>query len=194
MFLVEQSPVGIDALPLSDLRAHLRLGTGFADDSVQDSALAGALKAAIAQIEALTGKAILRRGFVYTVNAWRGVGRQVLPRAPLGAVTEIAIIRSDGSRQVLEPVAVHVQHDTHCPSIVAKSFALPSIPVGGRAEITFTAGFADDWQDVPSDLSLAVLSLAAALYEDRARPGEMPRGIRALISPYRQPRFLRAFG
>lgn len=193
MYLVEQSGLSAAALPISDLRAHLRLGTGFADDAVQDPVLERSLRAAIAQIESTTGKALLRREFSGTVPAWREIGRQVLPRAPLEAVTEIAVIDGKGDRKVLDLDSVHVRHDAHRPAIVARGFSLPAIPVGGHAEIAFRAGYAASWAELPGDLSFAVLSLAGALYEERAQPGQVPAGVRALIAPYRQPRLWGVF-
>lgn len=193
MYLVEQSGLSAAALPISDLRAHLRLGTGFADDAVQDPVLEWSLRAAMAQIEAATGKALLTRDFSVTVPAWREIGRQVLPRAPLEAVTEIAVIDGKAGRKVLGLDTVHVRHDAHRPAIVAKGFTLPTIPAGGRAEIAFRAGYAASWSELPGDLSFAVLSLAGALYEERAHPGQIPAGVRSLIAPYRQPRLWGVF-
>ena len=193
MYLVEQSGLSAAALPISDLRAHLRLGTGFADDAVQDPVLERSLRAAVAQIEAATGKALLARNFSATVPAWREIGRQILPRAPLDRVTEIAVIDEQGTRKILDLATVHIRHDAHRPAIVAKGFTLPTIPLGGRAEIAFRAGYAETWAELPGDLSFAVLSLAGAFYEDRAQPGRIPSGVRALISPYRQPRLWGVF-
>ena len=193
MYLVEQSGLSAAALPISDLRAHLRLGTGFADDAVQDPVLEWSLRAAVAQIEATTGKALLIRDFSATVPAWREIGRQILPRAPLQAVTAITVIDGKDGRNVLELDTVHVRHDAHRPAIVARGFTLPTIPAGGRAEIAFRAGYATTWSELPGDLSFAVLSLAGALYEERAQPGQIPAGVRSLIAPYRQPRLWGVF-
>ncbi|WP_375262529.1 hypothetical protein [Palleronia sp.] len=193
MYLVEQSGLSAAALPISDLRAHLRLGTGFADDAVQDPVLEWSLRAAMAQIEAATGKALLKRDFSVTVPAWRENGRQVLPRAPLETVSEIAVVDGKGARNVLDLGAIHIRHDAHRPAIVARGFALPTIPAGSRAEIAFRAGYADTWSELPGDLSFAVLSLAGALYEERAQPGQIPSGVKALIAPYRQPRLWGVF-
>lgn len=192
MYLVEQSSLGAELLPLADLRAHLRLGRGFGDDGLQDAVLIRTLRAAITQVESVTGKAVIERGFVWTVNAWRDLGRQVLPRAPLAELEELAIVGLDGSREIIALDRVHVSRDAHRPAIVSKGFVLPGIPVGGRAEITFRAGFAPDWENVPSDMALAILTLAGGYYEDRIAPGQVPEGVRALIAPYRLPRFFGA--
>ena len=50
MMLVEQTTVPTAALPVAEFKDHLRLGTGFADDGVQDDVLETYLRAAIATI------------------------------------------------------------------------------------------------------------------------------------------------
>ena len=145
MYLVEQSGLSAAALPISDLRTHLRLASGFADDAQQDPLLERALRAALAQIEAATGKAILTRDFSFTVGAWREIGRQVLPRAPLAEVTGLVMIEADGTRTALAVDTVHIRDDAHRPALVAKGFALPAVPAGGRIEVSFRAGIAAEW-------------------------------------------------
>ena len=56
MMLIEETAIADAALPVDQFKAHLRLGTGFAEDNVQDEVLKGFLRAAIAAIEARTGK------------------------------------------------------------------------------------------------------------------------------------------
>ena len=56
MMLIEETTVPDVALPVEDFKAHLRLGTGFGPETLQDEVLAGFLRAAISAIEARTGK------------------------------------------------------------------------------------------------------------------------------------------
>lgn len=193
MFLVEQAQVPASVLPIEEFRAHLRLGTGFSDDTVQDQLLERTLRAATAQIETLCGKAVFRRTFVYTLNAWRDLSRQVLPRAPVTALSELSIVDLDGVRNVVPAEAYALQVDLHRPALVARGFVLPQIPIGGRAEIVFEAGYGVSWIEVPPDLSVAVLSLAAALFEDRAAEGKVPPGVASMLAPYRANRLLGGF-
>jgi hypothetical protein len=51
------------ALPLAALAEHMRLSRGFADDGDLDAEIETALRAALAAIEARTGKAVYRRRF-----------------------------------------------------------------------------------------------------------------------------------
>lgn len=45
------------------LKDHLRLGSGFADDGMQDGLIEGYLRAAMAAIEGRIGKVLLARRF-----------------------------------------------------------------------------------------------------------------------------------
>ncbi|MEM7295556.1 MAG: hypothetical protein AAF330_02850 [Pseudomonadota bacterium] len=72
MMLVEEIQLPSEALPVTTFKAHLRLGTGFADETLQDSVLESFLRAAVAAIEARTGKILLTRTFSWTLGAWRG--------------------------------------------------------------------------------------------------------------------------
>ncbi len=194
MMLVEQTSVPMEALPLAALRDHLRLGSGFADDALQDGVLEGCLRAAMAAVEARTGKALLARVWRWSVTAWRDLGRQVLPVAPVPAVTGFAIRDMNGVETPVPPERWRLEADLHRPSIVSTGLVLPTIPVGGAAEITFEGGFGPEWTDVPADLRQAVMLLAAHYYEYRhevALSGGIPQGVAALIERYRN---LRLFG
>lgn len=193
MMLTEQADVPVEALPLAALREHLRFGTGFADDGLQDPVLESSLRAALAAVEARTGKAVLRRGFLWSLAAWRDLGRQVLPIAPVEAITGFAIVDADGSSVTVPADAYRLDRDFHRPSVVARGLTLPTIPVGGRAELSFEAGFGTAWPEVPADLAQAALRLAGHYYEHRHDGGgtEFPADVAGLVSRYRN---LRVFG
>ena len=72
--LIEETTLPDAALPVEEFKAHLRLGTGFADGDVQEPVLRGFLRAAMAAIEARTGKVLIERGFSWTVTRWRSAG------------------------------------------------------------------------------------------------------------------------
>lgn len=195
MMLVEQTTVPAEALPVQAFRDHLRLGTGFADDGIQDAVLEGCLRAAMAAIEGRTGKVLLSRSFSWSLTAWRDLGRQVLPVAPVSAVTGLSIVDRTGLETVIAPERYRLERDTHRPSIVASGLVLPTIPVGGSAEIAFEAGYGPAWENVPADLAQAVFLLGTAYYENRheiaSAEAGLPVGVAALIERYRN---LRLFG
>ena len=194
MMLVEQTTVPTAALPVAEFKDHLRLGTGFADDGVQDDVLEAYLRAAIATIEARTSKALVSRGFSWTLTAWRDLAAQALPLAPVSAITSLSIVDRLGAEEVIDSAAYVLEPDMHRPRLVTTGYTLPVIPVAGSAVIVFDAGFGAAWSDVPADLGHAVKMLAALYYENRgthAGEVEMPAGVASLIARFRP---VRLFG
>src|SRR6056297_185120 len=163
MYLIEESQIPDAALPVARLRDHLRLGSGFAEDGLQDGLLGGFLRAAIAAVEARTGKALLVRDFLCSLHRWRNVMGQVLP---------IALVQ-----------------DGEVPRLAPSGACLPLIPEHGSAELRFQAGMANVFGDLPADLAQAVMLLAAHYYEYRDETalgqGCMPFGVTSLIARYR---------
>lgn len=194
MVLEEVGAVPDAVLPVAALAGHLRLGTAFEAEGLQAGLLASHLRAAMAAIEARTGKALIRRGFRLRLERWREAGAQPLPVAPVAVLGEVAVIGADGARVVAEAGRFALVPDAHRPRLVAVAGALPAIPTGGHVEIGLTAGFAALWEDVPDDLAQAVLLLAAEFYENRHDPGDgrggMPASVLALIGRWRTVRLL----
>jgi len=194
MMLIEQTQVPAEALPVAEFRAHLQLGSGFADDGLQDAVLVPQLRAALAVIEAETGKVLLPRTYKYVVTAWLDPARQTLPVAPVSAIQSLVVTNLGGTDDVVPTGDYRLVGDAHVPCLVANGWSLPVIPVGGTAEITFDAGFGSAWADAPADLQQAVLMLTAHFYENRAVAGDrsfsMPLGPAAICSRYKPIRLL----
>lgn len=170
MILIELTQVPDTALPVAAFRDHLQLGSGFADDGFQDAVLVPQLRAAIAAVEGRTGKTLIERQFKLVVTAWRHLERQVLPTAPVSSVDALTIVDLNELAETIPPAAFRLRPDTHTPEMQGLSLSLPIIPVGGTAEIEFTAGYGD-WVAVPDDLKQAVLLLATHYYENRSASG-----------------------
>ena len=194
MMLVDVTTIPTQDLPIADFRNHLRLGTGFADDTLQDSVLEQSLRAAISAIEARTGKVLLQRMFRWTVRGWRCPEVQALPVAPVVLVDELKVISRSGDETLIADETYILVQDFQRPSVHAVGTALPSIPTLGTAEFTMLAGFSADWAGLPADLAQSTLLLAAHYYETRdmqpAGDGNMPFGVSALIERYRTVRIL----
>jgi uncharacterized phiE125 gp8 family phage protein len=189
MNLTEETQVPEAALPVDALKAHLRMGSGFSEDAVQDGVIASFLQAALAAIEGRTGKALISRDFLYVLNVWRTSEAQVLPLAPVSAVTRVDLLDSAGIASEADTLSYRLEQDETVPRIVPVTGCLPSPATGGRIEVRFVAGFGA-FADVPSDLKQAVLLLAAHYYEYRDETslaeGCMPFGVTSLIARYRQ--------
>jgi len=193
MKIVEETPIPAEALPLQEFREHLRFGSGFPDDSLQDRLLESTLRAAINAIEYRTGKALLRRGFLLRLENWAPGGFQPILRGPLVQLTEVRLLAAGGAVTVVPPAAYKVVPDEFRAGLQPLS-PLPPIPRGGHAEIRFDAGYGPAWADVPESLAQAVMVLGAHFYETRgAGAGEkgLPLMVRALIEAFRD---LRLFG
>jgi uncharacterized phiE125 gp8 family phage protein len=175
MMLIEETTVPDGALPVEAFKAHLRLGSGFDADDVQDALVSSFLRAAMAAVEARTG--------------WRGGDAQVFPVAPVVAVSAVARVARDGVETVVDGAAYWVERDIQQPRLRAVGAALPSVPAGGAVKVSFVAGFGPDWASLPGDLAQAVLMLAAHYYEYRndtgLSDGCMPFGVSSLIERYK---------
>jgi uncharacterized phiE125 gp8 family phage protein len=190
MMLIEQGGVPQAALPVAELRAHLRLGTGFADDGFQDALLESHLRAAIAAIEGRTAKVLVARRFQWVIEDWRNGSEQALPVAPVTAVVSVTLVDAAGVPAVVASDRYRLVRDLHRPKLAAAGAVLPLVPEGGSAEIVFDAGFGADWASLPADLAQAVMLLAAEFYENRHEAGQcdaggMPAAVQALTDRWR---------
>ncbi|MFT4961673.1 MAG: putative phiE125 gp8 family phage protein [Paracoccaceae bacterium] len=189
MMLIEETTVPDAALPVDPFKAHLRLGTGFGEDSLQDEVLKGFLRAAIAAIEARTGKVLIERGFSWILTGWRDRAGQVLPVAPVTDLAQVTLVDALGVETVLVDGLYRLEADSQRPRLRPVGAWLPNVATGGEVRISFDAGFASDWGGLPADLGQAVLMLAAHYYEYRHETklgdGCMPFGVTSLIQRYR---------
>ncbi|SHE56426.1 phage conserved hypothetical protein, phiE125 gp8 family [Ruegeria intermedia] len=193
MMLIEETAIADTALPVDQFKAHLRLGRGFAETSLQDDVLKGFLRAAMAAIEARTGKVLISRSFTWTLSRWRNDAGEVLPVAPVTRIDAVTLTDAQGAQQVVAPETYRLERDSQRPCLRPMGACLPSIPAGGEVTIALTAGMAADWGGLPADLGQAVLLLAAHYYEYRDETslgdGCMPFGVTSLIQRYRMVRF-----
>ncbi|MEH6675250.1 MAG: head-tail connector protein [Sulfitobacter sp.] len=151
--------------------------------------LAGFLRAAIAAIEARTGKALITRQFALTLQEWKDTQAQALPVAPVREIVSVTVVSRDALATVIEPQRYWLVWDMQVPLLKPSGAMLPFIPPQGSVEIVFEAGLGQSWGAVPADLQQAVLMLAAHYYEyrheTRLGDGCMPFGVSSLIERYR---------
>lgn len=192
MMLVEETTVPLSALPVAEFKDHLRLGSGFSDDGVQDAVLESYLRAALSAIEARTGKILIEREFSWSLTDWRDARRQPLPVAPVNAVSAVTLLDMQGQETDVDPDSWYLEPDMQRPSLQPSGARLPVLPSGGSVRIGILAGFGPEWSDLPADLAQAVMLLAAHFYEFRHDVSHlspaMPRGVQALIEGYRSVR------
>ncbi|NIZ61623.1 hypothetical protein DL239_11615 [Sedimentitalea sp. CY04] len=189
MMLTEQTPVPEAALPLEPFKAHLRLGTGFGEASLQDEVLISFLRAAVASIEARTGKVLISRQFDLNLHQWQDPVAQPLPLVPVTTIGSVVMIDADAVEQTLAPDQYRLIADSQKPQLCASGGVLPTVATGGAVRISMTAGMGAGWGALPADLGQAVLMLAAHYYQYRDDTGLsggcMPFGVTSLIERYR---------
>lgn len=194
MILTEVTAVPSAALPLAELAAHLRLGSGFALPEGQEGLMESHLRAAMAAIEGRIAKALLIRRFRWEVAVWRDSAEVALPLAPVGEVISLTMTDASGAEVEVTESRWRLISDAHRPRLAGRGGALPEIPSEGRAVVLFDAGFAADWGDLPGDLRQAVLLLAAEFYEHRHDDGSsnvgLPPVVATLIERWRLVRVL----
>lgn len=199
MMLIEETAPAAEALPVAALRGHLRLASGFdgPDEAAETAALSGFLRAAIATIEARTGKVLLKRRFRMQLDDWRDRLGQSLPLAPVHSVEKIEIDDGNGTITALAPEGWRLVPDSQRPVVLPTGVVLPHVPRRGSVTVSFVAGFGDSWAQVPADLAQAVILLAARYYDDRSQDGlrqGLPFGVSALIEKWRAVRTLAGRG
>ncbi|PJE26979.1 phage conserved hypothetical protein, phiE125 gp8 family [Pseudooceanicola antarcticus] len=189
MILIEVNQVAAEVLPVGQFRQHLRLGTGFAEDSAQDDVLEGYIRAALAAVEGRTGQAIFQRDFIWTVQSWANPKAQAFPLAPVRLIQQVTLVDKDGARSSQDTADYTFDEDVFEPKFRAIEGDLPEPPKDGRIEVVLTAGAALSWQEVPPDLAQAVLLMASHYYEYRndvaLGKGCTPFGVTALLERYR---------
>jgi uncharacterized phiE125 gp8 family phage protein len=194
MILIEQTPVAGAALPVQQLKDHLRLGTGFTDVTLQDALLESYIRAALATIEGRIGKALLARRFLLKLEDWRQRNEQALPLAPVTQLVSVTLVDAAGGTTVVPAQTYRLVPDTHRPRIAGFGGTLPTVPTDGRVDVLFDAGFGTAWPQVPADLAQAVLLLAAEYYEHRhdggVREAGLPMAVLSLIDRWRTVRVL----
>lgn len=195
MILTEMSAIEPEDLPISTAKEHLRLGTGFETDNLQDDLVEAYLRAAIATIEGRVGLVLIPRVFSWQLTEWRHSDRQALPVRPVTSVSSVTLYDRAGGTSLVDESSYDFFPDALSPSIVATSGNFPQVASGGTVEIIFEAGYGPDWAAVPSDLAQAVILLAAHFYENRSGSpvpsGNLPMAVTALLERHRP---LRVFG
>lgn len=198
MMLIEETTVPDEALPVDQFKSHLRHGTGFGEDSLQNAVLKGFLRAAIAAIEARTGKVLISRTFSWKLAGWRDRSGQGFPVAPVASVLQVTLINALESETDVPVSQFRLEQDFQRPRLRPVGSALPMIPTGGSVRIRFLAGFASSWDTLPADLAQAALLLAAHYYEYRNETalsdGCMPFGVTSLVQRYRPMRLAPGYG
>jgi len=178
------TPPAGEALSLVQAKAYLRLGHAGEDGLVTDL-----IQGANARLEQASGLALVTRALRRTASHWPGgiAGRGARLRP--GPVTTLVAVRTVDANDV---VTDHTgRFRLECGRMCLRAWSMvPAVPIGGRVEIDFEAGFGAPGA-VPEDLVLAVKRLVADAYSQRGLPGSrasadgLPEDVEAILDARR---------
>jgi uncharacterized phiE125 gp8 family phage protein len=185
-----EAPVNEPVL-LAELKAYLKI-----DMTDEDGTLASLIAAARLTVEAASERKLIDQRWRFVLDDWPDGLVLRLPFSPVRQVEAIRIWPQTGVAMAFSGANIWLDAQASPARILFN--ALPPPP--GRAiagiEIDTVAGFGPNAADIPHDLRLAVLRLAARWFENRGDilrdeadgTPRMPNDLMALIAPYRQPR------
>ncbi|MEZ6001419.1 hypothetical protein [Hyphomonas sp.] len=162
------------ALSLAAAKEYLRIG-----HDGEDGLVAALIPATEARLETAGGLALVTRTLKRSWESWpAGMtrnGARLLP-APATALVAVEIVGLEGGTET-----VTTRFVLEAGRLKLKPFvALPSIPLGGRVEVTFVAGYGDA-ADVPADLVQALKRLVLVAYQ-RAEDADMLEDVAAVLA------------
>jgi len=162
-------------VPLAELKALLRIGTG-----EEDALLAALLRAAADMCEAFTGRALLTRSVDEMVRASRAWTR--LGATPVAAIEEVALIGADGAETLLAAQDYGIDIDAAGEGWVRLLLGIEP----KRLRVSYRAGMASDPNGLPEALRHGILRLAAHFYMNRGGDEAPPAAVTALWRPWRR--------
>jgi len=207
IFRSETAPRGLDPARLTlvtapaaepwlstdtELLRHFKL-----DDSDTDSAyITAIIKAARLHLEKSTGLSLVNQSLKATWDRLPRGSEIDLPRSPLASITSVKYLDTAGAEQTFSSSAYSAK-DVACAGAFGRLALKPDYDwpelgdYRGAFYVTFVAGYGAAATDIPADLRLAVLWLAAWWYESRLPVNvgnivnELPHHLNALIESHR---------
>lgn len=167
-------PAAAIAGACAGVKAYLRI-----EGSADDAALAQAVQTALTLGEAFTGTAWIARDW----QAWlmRSPDWQRLPVAPVTAIGAVESVDAAGVAMTLPVAAYAIDLDAR-----GEGWVRLALGETGRMRVTFTAGTATGWDDLPPPLAQGAVLLAAHLIEGRGDGGTPPAAVAAFWRPWRR--------
>ena len=195
MSVIETTAPAVEPISLAEAKAHLRIG-----HDAEDALVERLIRAARVSVEAETGRTLIARSFVETLDGWTparlsaAMSAFALARPPLISVEAVRVRGAHGVLEVWDPVEYRVDPHADPGRLIALapfSFPRPQSRAGG-VEIAFTAGYGPAPEDAPAPLRQAILTLIAGYYSDGEAAERAERGrrgalaaIEPLVAPYR---------
>lgn len=173
-------PPGEEALPLAEAKAFLRIG-----HDGEDTLVTELIASARARLEEVSGLALITRTLRASWTRWPGAltgpGIALRP-GPVSGLDAVRIIDADGGES---DVTGRFALEGNRLRVKPQSWA-PPIPIGGRVEVDFQAGFGAA-EDLPKDLFQALKLILLQAYRRDGEAG-LPPEAQAIIAARREVR------
>ena len=199
-------PPSVEPLTLAEMREHLRLvASGSPATHPDDTYIQTAAKAARAYAENETGRALVKRTIVLTLNGFDGCPI-VLPFPPLLSVASVKYLDTAGVLQTWDAANYRVQglavagDETPQHGRIFLEFGAywpTTREVAGDVQITYTAGYPDDGAspadlraNIPEGIKQAIKVMLGHWYSNRlpvvvgAIPSRVQDTADALLAPF----------
>lgn len=164
---------------VAEVKAFVRI-----DHDLDNAAIADFIRSAANLCENFTGQMLIIRTARDMLPA-RGNWQQ-LKKLPVQAISLVERVAVDGAVTALPATAYAIDIDSDAMGWVR----LHDAGTVSRVRVTYEAGLAQDWDDVPATLRQGVIRLAGYLYANRdgVDAGGPPSAVTALWRPYRRMR------
>ena len=165
------------AAAAEEAKTYLRIG-----GSDEDALVARLVTAAAELCEQYTGLVLIARGFSDIVKV--GGGWRLLGRTPVRSIVTLEALAADGSTAPLPVESYEIDIDARGDGRVRVERAGGAL----RTRVSYRAGIAESWGDVPNALRQGAIGLAAHFYANReaGRSNPPPAAVAALWQPWRR--------
>lgn len=176
-----------EPVSVAEAKAHLRM-----THDAQDALVEGLIRDARARVEGMTQRPLLtqtlRMDYPYFADTL------YLGRAPIQDVVSVSYLDKAGDRQTLDATEYRLSLGATDPLLTPTAPWPEHLQRHESIQVTVTAGYGDDADDVPGDLRRAMLLLIGHWHENAELTApvlmrEVPRTYDWIINDYRYYRF-----
>ena len=154
------------AVALADAKKQCEIG---GRDTTHDSHLTRLIKAATADVERHTRRALVTQTWRMTLKHWPS-RTLLIPRPPLQAISSVVYIADDATETTLNTSLYQVSSDSS-PAFIEPAYGevWPTLRPETKEpiKITFVAGFGDDESEVPEQFKNLIYELVAFRFMNR---------------------------
>ena len=181
MSIVTLTPAASEPVSLAEAKLFLRI-----DHDDEDALVAALIAAAREAVEAGCGRALVTRQVRETQDDWdrEPNGAVRLGLGPVSAIVAVRLVDAEGAATALSAASYRLDGARDRPRLVFAAGPPTPLRASAGIEIDYDAGFSTAASGAPAALRLAVLHIAAALYEARQGEAAIPEAARALMRPF----------